>query len=151
MVEPETQNGVCENSHKVGLELILIQLQCIFQDKDISNVTVVHSCLIVIYPYGTRLLVLEKIHKYILRLNKIDPNLPTKPTRLVVTTLGGMLGHGEVVGGHHLVGDGVIIRTLELHIPSVVLKQQLLGADIERHKPVSGLTGIGPEPFGEGT
>lgn len=62
-----------------------------------------------------------------------------------------MLGDIEAVRRHHIVSNRVLIRTLELHITSVVLKVQRVIANIKSDKAISSLLSISTQPLGERT
>lgn len=62
-----------------------------------------------------------------------------------------MLGNIEAVRRLHIVRNGIVISTLQLHITSIVLKVQRIVADIQSDKTVSSLLLISTEPLGERT
>lgn len=66
-------------------------------------------------------------------------------------SLGSMLSDIEAIRRQHVVSNGVIIRTLELHITSIVLKVQRIVANVKSDKAISGLLSISTEPLGEGS
>lgn len=65
--------------------------------------------------------------------------------------LGSVLGNVKAIRRLRVISNGVVIRTLELHIPRIVLKVQGLLADIQGHKPISRLLRISTKPLGERT
>lgn len=62
-----------------------------------------------------------------------------------------VLGYGEAILGRHVVIDGIVVSTLELHVTSVPLEDQGVVADVKSHEAIGGLFGVGTEPLGVGT
>lgn len=62
-----------------------------------------------------------------------------------------MLGNVKAIRRLRVIRNGVVIRTLELHIASIILKVQRLLANIQRDKPISRLLRISTKPLGERT
>lgn len=64
-------------------------------------------------------------------------------------SLGSVLGDGKVVRRNHVVSDRVVIRTLERHVTSIVLKLQSIIANVQGDEAIGSLLGISTEPLGE--
>lgn len=81
----------------------------------------------------------------------MDFSIYTLPQPSLDLSLGSMLSNIKAIGRLHLVSNGIIISTLQLHITSIVLKVQRIVANIQRNKPISSLLRISTKPLSKRT